>query len=366
VGAELTEPLKSPYPWHGGKSRVADVVWRAFGDVPNYSEPFFGSGAVLLGRRVPGKIETINDLDCYVANFQRAIQADPGGVAEWADAQVNEADLHARHLWLVNQQDFRASMVADPNFYDVKIAGWWVWGICQWIGTGWCAAATSAARRRVDGCASEDPALDISKTVPQQIPHLGDAWMGVHRKIPHLGDAGRGPESPRLPSLGHSGRGTHSPEHRPLYEWFSALSDRLRRVRVACGDWSRIVTGAVLGLSNSRQNMGMTPCGVFLDPPYPDGAVDYNAGDRSTWHEVREWAIENGDNPCLRIALCGYEGIEMPASWRVHAWKAKGGYGSQRKDGVNENPNRERIWFSKHCRDVDQPDLFSRLGGATR
>lgn len=31
--------LKAPFPWFGGKSRVADVVWRRFGDVPNYVEP---------------------------------------------------------------------------------------------------------------------------------------------------------------------------------------------------------------------------------------------------------------------------------------------------------------------------------------
>lgn len=43
--------LKAPFPWFGGKSRVADVVWRAFGNVPNYVEPFFGSGAVRVRRR---------------------------------------------------------------------------------------------------------------------------------------------------------------------------------------------------------------------------------------------------------------------------------------------------------------------------
>ena len=41
--------LRAPFPWFGGKSRVAPLVWDRFGDVPNYVEPFFGSGAVLLG-----------------------------------------------------------------------------------------------------------------------------------------------------------------------------------------------------------------------------------------------------------------------------------------------------------------------------
>src|SRR6266436_9987009 len=130
--------LKAPFPWFGGKSRVADIVWERFGDVPNYVEPFFGSGAVLLGRPTPARIETVNDLDCYIANFWRAVQADPAGVTGYADWPVNEADMHARHLWLVNQDEFRAKIKSDPEYFDAKIAGWWVWGISQWIGGGWC------------------------------------------------------------------------------------------------------------------------------------------------------------------------------------------------------------------------------------
>ncbi len=37
--------LKAPFPWFGGKSRVAPDVWARFGDVANYVEPFFGGGA---------------------------------------------------------------------------------------------------------------------------------------------------------------------------------------------------------------------------------------------------------------------------------------------------------------------------------
>lgn len=37
--------LKAPFPWFGGKRKVAPIVWTAMGDVVNYVEPFFGSGA---------------------------------------------------------------------------------------------------------------------------------------------------------------------------------------------------------------------------------------------------------------------------------------------------------------------------------
>jgi hypothetical protein len=57
----------------------------------------------------------------------------------------------------------------------------------------------------------------------------------------------------------------------------------------------------------------------------------------------------NGDNPLLRIALCGYEGEhQMPGSWDCFAWKAHGGYSVQ-GHGTNRNRLLERVWFSPHC-----------------
>lgn len=45
-----TIKLKAPFPYFGGKSRVASIVWERFGDIANYVEPFFGSGAMLIAR----------------------------------------------------------------------------------------------------------------------------------------------------------------------------------------------------------------------------------------------------------------------------------------------------------------------------
>src|SRR5215469_4476782 len=154
--------LKAPFPWFGGKSRVSDIVWERFGNVPNYVEPFAGSLAVLLQRPHDPAIETVNDKDCFIANVWRAIQDDPEQVAYYADNPVNEADQHARHLWLVQQEEFRERMKTNPDFYDPKIAGWWLWGQCIWIGSGWCSV---------------------------QLPHLGNAGKGMHRQLPHLGSA---------------------------------------------------------------------------------------------------------------------------------------------------------------------------------
>lgn len=78
---------------------------------------------------------------------------------------------------------------------------------------------------------------------------------------------------------------------------------------------------------------------------------------------MREWAIANGDNPRLRIALCGYEpehADHMPDTWTMHAYVASKAYGSAAGGGVNDaNRALERIWFSPHCLTPDgQLDIF--------
>ena len=65
---------------------------------------------------------------------------------------------------------------------------------------------------------------------------------------------------------------------------------------------------------------------------------------------VREWALENGDNPLYRITLCGYEGEhDMPDTWECVEWKAYGGYANLSNSRGKENAHRERLWFSKYC-----------------
>ena len=64
--------LAAPFPYFGGKALACETVWAALGDPVNYVEPFAGSAAMLLGRPNPGKVETINDADGFVANFWRA------------------------------------------------------------------------------------------------------------------------------------------------------------------------------------------------------------------------------------------------------------------------------------------------------
>lgn len=332
------DPVKSPYPYFGGKRRVAADVWERFGNVPNYIEPFFGGGSVLLGRpHVPG-IETINDIDCDIANVWRAIQWAPDEVARWADWPVNEADLHAIHRWLVETKAERAQRIRqDPDYYDAKAAGRWLYGIALWIGGLWC--QSPAEKRPI--LSGNTPGIGVHKSsVSQRRWNSGGqgAGQGVHsptatrQQIPELsGDSGA------------SGRGIHASASMGVYEWMRALQRRTRLVRVCCGDWTRVLTPSV------TTYIGVTA--VFFDPPYKHelrGRV--YAEDHDISADVREWALKHGDDPNFRIALCGYadeHGEHMPASWEVLKWKAHGGM--SRNERAVENRSEERIWFSPHC-----------------
>jgi site-specific DNA-adenine methylase len=188
--------------------------------------------------------------------------------------------------------------------------------------------------------------------VNRKRPHLGNAGMGVNRKRPHLGNAGKGVNR-QLPHLGDAGMGEpQTSKGQALLAYLQQLAERLRGVRVCCGDWSRICG------PTPTVKQGITA--MFLDPPYGvedrDDCYDSHE-DYEVSAKVREWALQWQDDPRMRIALCGYEGEhDMPASWECMHWKARGGFGSQSKKG-NDNCKRERIWFSPHC--LKELSLFS-------
>jgi hypothetical protein len=151
-------------------------------------------------------------------------------------------------------------------------------------------------------------------------------------------------------SRGATGRGVHATGHarsEGLYDYLEALAVRLRRVRVCCGDWSRVLTPSV------TTYIGI--CGVLLDPPYDhDLRERCYSEDHNVRAAVRAWALEHGDHPNFRIALCGYAGEhQMPDTWTCVPWKAHGGY--SRTERGKANRERERIWFSRHCLKPELP-----------
>ena len=333
--------LAAPFPYFGGKSGACEQVWTAFGEIDNYVEPFAGSAAMLLGAPVGQRVETINDADGFVANFWRSVSQDPEATAHAADWPCNEVDLFARHSWLVRQAaSLTERLHADPDYFDAKIAGWWCWGACNWIGSGWCSGTGPWVL------------IDGRMVDARQLPHLGNAGRGINRQLPHLGDAGQGINR-KLPHLGDAGQGRGE----FIREWFGLLFERMRNVRVACGDWERVVKDSV------TTRHGLT--GVFLDPPYTKGAMDYAAGGVGTDlpMRVQDWCARNGGDKNLRIVLCGHAGEHdalLSKGWHLRTWTARKGYALT--DDAVQNSKDETLWCSPHCVPEEKTvDLFSEL-----
>lgn len=317
--------MKAPFPYFGGKASVAAQVWQAMGQPKHYIEPFFGSGAVLLNRPKwkPGMIETVNDADGMLCNVWRSLQFSPDETARWCDWPVNHADLIARKAALIkNEGRLLEGLAQDDQWHDPVMAGYWIWAASCWIGSG-------MAR-------------------PNQIPHVSNGGKGVHA----LG---------QRPHVSEGGMGVQEPYYTHLYTWFRQLSERLRYVRVVCGDWTRVCGGTWQDIVGE--------VGIFMDPPYGVEATR----DAGIYHKdslfvaaaVREWALERGQKSTYRIVLAGYweehESL-LAQGWTAQRWKAQGGYANNAQNGKTDNPGkanrkREALFFSPHCRKTNLFDL---------
>jgi len=387
-GAINKGPLLPAFPMFGGKRKVAPVIWKLFGgDIPNYVEPFAGGLAVLLGRENwAGKVETVNEWNPFIVNFYRAVKYDPIGVTQWADEPVFELDLHARHTWLLQQGrgSFKEQIRTDPEYYDTKIAGWWVWGISSWLGDGWCEPRKLDMPGYTELDLLQNPELaeemesedniNTSKKSPllksktgvatkKQIPMLNHS-MGINGRTittskgtPEL-NLSRGVNrkalttSKQLPVLkAATGVERYTATVDGLLDYMYQLSARFRNVRVLCGDWSRVCGPSVTDL------IGLT--GVFLDPPYITASNIYGNGSNKIHKDVIAWCKLHWDNPLLRIALCGYEGeSDVPAEWACYKWKAPKGYQAEWNDLKRAT---ECIWYSPACLPLEAPAIQQSL-----
>jgi len=333
--------MNAPFPWFGGKRDVADLVWRRLGAPKQYIEPFCGSAAILLSAPAPASLEVIGDQNGFVANFWRSVSKQPGEVAKWADYPVSHIDLGARHVWLMQHRDELGAAMQDPNWPgDAQIAGWWLWGQCSWIGSGWCEwdgkiPHTSDAGRGVQALGKIPHTSDAGRGVQAlgQIPHTSNAGMGVQAlgQIPHTSNAGMGVQAGDMLTSGG----------RTALRWLRQLSDRLERVRVVHGDWSRCL----------NNHYGGSDTAVFLDPPYVGFEAPY--GSAPVAKEVEAWCAEN---PALRVALCGHRGDYSLDGWTIVEWERK--RLTYAGDGTKD---KEAIWFSPACLKIAdrQGDLFA-------
>ena len=325
----------------GGKRTIAIDVWERLGSPTQYIEPFCGSAAMLLAAPKTASLEVVCDASGFIANFWRAVKNQPGKVAEWADYPVSHVDLGARHRWLMEAREPLAPLLQDADWPgDAKVAGWWLWGQCAWIGSGWCewsghnSATTPNGRIPApggDGGPGQGYGSPGAAKRYGKVPHASNAGMGIQAigKVPHVSDAGVG-DAVLWTSAG-----------RTAWKWLHELADRLERVRVMHGDWSRCL----------NHHYGASDTAVFLDPPYRAYERLYGT-EAPVADAVAAWAKEH---PHLRVALCGHVGDYDLPGWDAVQWSRSGN-----TYGGDKTKDAECVWYSPGCLPRAQMGLFDR------
>ena len=290
------------FPYVGGKYTVAPEINKRFGEIDTRIDAFTGSSSWILASP-PVAYEIVNDLDGYVVNYLRAVKYAPEAVAQHLDFPRAELELIAYHHYTRDRlTELVSRLGGDPEYYDPVIAARWAYVMAH----------------------KYDPSLNKS-----------GGWLVHDGRLIYERGAGRirGSLNSR-PSLL-----ARLVKERRVSEYVAALSKRLRNVCIFWNDFKVVVEKA------DHSEFGVV--GVLLDPPYPRHLrdYDYDTDAADVWHRAARWAVSNGDNPRLRIAVCGYNDADsdalFPSGWARFVW---------RRSGVGQNKDRECIWFSPHCK----------------
>ena len=369
--------LRSPIVRFGNKIKAADLIWKIFGKVSVYVDPFCGSLSVPLNAPYKLRRATINDKDALLANFWRALQKEPEAVAKWAEYPAMHIDLMARREWLRQQWPVAIqAMHIDPDWYDVRMAGWWCWMVSNAIDMGRMAYPTekmtknyNAAMKAAQGFVLDWENENIRSHFPdiegqkKDRPHVSGS-IGVMSKTRKVG-SGQWPHA-------YGDKGVMANKSRNnLLEWMYELAARIEHYIVLCKEWHEIVSSrTVLNTVPSESSYSA----LFLDPPYDLGEDEresnlYSVDDTNIAAAVRQWlftpqerdGIKPWYHPRLRIILCAYEGDHAPIpDSTVYQWEQPDGYYVQRTS-LKSWDKREILICNPACvpvHDTEQQSLF--------
>lgn len=265
--------MKTPFPHFGAKHHVAADIWERFGNPSYYYEPFGGSLGTLLGRPEATerqRYEYVGDAECKITNFFRAAKlANPEDLARLADWPASQLDLEARTNCLKGQRLWLSECLrADPNWYDLECAAWFVWVESVKINPN----GTSVVLRRT---------------------------TGVRRR------------------------------NQDLTVYFTALAKRLKDVTIHFGDWTKLANAAAKESSHSETGIFLDPPYKYATGRQKK-LYTTDSADVATY--VHRWALARAQtHPKLKIALCGFAGEhKMPPTWEEVAWSSKLGKGRER------------------------------------
>ena len=370
--------LKAPFPYYGGKSRIADEVWDRYGVVERYIEPFGGSFIVLLANPHPANMEIVCDTNGFICNFYRAVRSDPDKIAYYADYPTIHQDLTSRHRWLKKWGlEHSKQLSEDPDWFECKAAGWWVWGMSLWIGGEFCnlnqegnvESRPTSCKQGVNNIAGRpyvqnkgESGRGVSAQVRDRIPSVsiksGGKGISAQRdQIPNIhewsGGSGVSKQAmtdkrPYVRDTG-SGRGVSKQvQSNRLSEWFNDLATRLERVIILNRDWTSAVTPTILANTDSSPDIVRA---IFLDPPYRTEDRNnslYQSDTDKTSDDVAvasyEWAVKHGNKENFKIAYCCHkDDFPVPEGWTFIEFTFSG---IRNKDRQHK---RDIVMFSPQC-----------------
>ena len=267
-------------------------------------------------------------------------------------------------------------MHIDPDWYDVRMAGWWCWMVSNAIDMGRMAYPTekmtknyNAAMKAAQGFVLDWENENIRSHFPdiegqkKDRPHVSGS-IGVMSKTRKVG-SGQWPHA-------YGDKGVMANKSRNnLLEWMYELAARIEHYIVLCKEWHEIVSSrTVLNTVPSESSYSA----LFLDPPYDLGEDEresnlYSVDDTNIAAAVRQWlftpqerdGIKPWYHPRLRIILCAYEGDHAPIpDSTVYQWEQPDGYYVQRTS-LKSWDKREILICNPACvpvHDTEQQSLF--------
>jgi site-specific DNA-adenine methylase len=282
----------------GSKRSVAGEVWRNFGTIQFYIEPFCGSAVVYLTR--PEKTNQylrkaiLNDLDLQVVNYLRAIHYHREEMIERLPTFIDGLALK-----------FCVQNDRQPEIEEVDVD-----------------QATEFFYRLNCGLAG-GPAVDRNASNPID-------------KIK---------QSNITETIMSGMRTCDVDEALEFAAGFELTEEELKtdhdkiKLNILNVDWKFSVAKTRTHLyERAKHNVG-----VFLDPPYDGSEDNYSKSSKGVAKDVYEWAVENASEQ-LRIAYCCYgHHFPCPEGWKAVTWN---GSTFARDEGIATRP--EQIYFSPH------------------
>jgi len=159
----MTEALKPPMPYAGGKQRVAETIVGLMPAHEHYVEPFAGGLSVLLAKP-PSLFETANDIDGDIVTFWTVLRERPDELERWC-----ALTLHARGVY----DGCRRAYDGD----DDLVRAWRVW-VTLTQGRGARSDGVSGWRNHI-GRASKTPITRYLKGYVARIAPAAERLLAV-------------------------------------------------------------------------------------------------------------------------------------------------------------------------------------------